>query len=149
LKPAAPSVERSTVWIETVRGGLHAAGARGGHAGAGRHPLDLGTTSGRVQRILLRPGAQVKADTVILELTNPDLEQSVNDALLGYARRRRLREPQDRARAGAAHAAGGGGRHRSAVQRRALKLEAKDELLAKQGLVSQIQLKQSSHARRT
>jgi len=38
------------------------------------------TTSGRVSRIVLRPGAQVKEGTVILELTNPDIEQAVKNA---------------------------------------------------------------------
>jgi HlyD family secretion protein len=40
------------------------------------------TTQGRVERILLRPGAEVKPDTVILELTNPDLLQAVKEAQL-------------------------------------------------------------------
>jgi HlyD family secretion protein len=40
------------------------------------------TTEGRVERILLRPGAAVKPDTVILELSNPDLQQAVRDAEL-------------------------------------------------------------------
>jgi HlyD family secretion protein len=42
------------------------------------------TTQGRVERILLRPGAQVTPTTVILELSNPDLEQAVRDAQLAY-----------------------------------------------------------------
>ena len=42
------------------------------------------TTQGRVERILLRPGATVHPDTVILELTNPELQQSVKEAELAY-----------------------------------------------------------------
>jgi HlyD family secretion protein len=41
-------------------------------------------TQGRVERIVLRPGAQVTPDTVILELSNPELEQSVRAAQLDY-----------------------------------------------------------------
>ena len=47
------------------------------------------TTQGRVERIVLRPGAEVKPDTVILELSNPDLQQSVKDAQLASSRRKR------------------------------------------------------------
>jgi len=41
-------------------------------------------TQGRVERIVLRPGAQVTPDSVILELSNPDLENAVRDAELAY-----------------------------------------------------------------
>jgi HlyD family secretion protein len=37
------------------------------------------TTQGRVEKIILRPGTQVKADSIILELTNPTLEQQLQD----------------------------------------------------------------------
>ena len=42
------------------------------------------TTQGRVERIVLRAGAQVEPTTVILELSNPDVEQAVRDAQLAY-----------------------------------------------------------------
>jgi HlyD family secretion protein len=42
------------------------------------------TTSGRVEKLILRAGAQVQPDTVIMELTNPDLVQLVNNAELSY-----------------------------------------------------------------
>ncbi|MDQ3068629.1 MAG: HlyD family efflux transporter periplasmic adaptor subunit [Acidobacteriota bacterium] len=83
LKPAAPEVERSTVWIDIVRQGQFTRQVRG----AGRLvPEDIrwitATTSGRVERIVLRPGAQVQPGTVILELSNPQLQQSVMQARL-------------------------------------------------------------------
>jgi HlyD family secretion protein len=85
LKPAAPSVERSTIWIETVKRGDFTRQVRGAGTLVPEEIMWISaTTSGRVQRILLRPGAQVAPDTVILELTNPDLEQQVNDAILAY-----------------------------------------------------------------
>jgi len=40
------------------------------------------TTEGRVERILLRPGAIVRPDSVILELSNPQLEQEALNARL-------------------------------------------------------------------
>jgi len=81
LKPAVPSVDRSTVWIDTVKRGPMLREVRG-----------LGTlvpeeirwipanTEGRVEKIVVRPGTQVKADTVILELSSPELEQAAHDA---------------------------------------------------------------------
>ncbi|HEX5070308.1 MAG TPA: HlyD family efflux transporter periplasmic adaptor subunit, partial [Vicinamibacterales bacterium] len=42
------------------------------------------TANGRVEKIVLRPGAEVKPGTVILELSNPDLKQQVDDAELAY-----------------------------------------------------------------
>jgi HlyD family secretion protein len=85
LKPAAPGVERATVWIDTVKRGSMVRQVRGSGT---LIPEDIrwipATTQGRVERILLRPGAEVKADTVILEMSNPDLQQSVKDAQLAY-----------------------------------------------------------------
>jgi len=83
LKPAVPSVDRSTVWIDTVKRGPMVRQVRG-----------LGTlvpeeirwipanTEGRVEKIIVWPGTQVEADTVILELSSPELEQTAHDAEL-------------------------------------------------------------------
>ena len=76
LEPAAPSVERSTVLIDTVKRGSMLRQVRG--AGT-LVPEDVrlipATTDARVERIVVLPGTTVKADTVILELSNPELEQ--------------------------------------------------------------------------
>jgi HlyD family secretion protein len=81
LKPAAPSVDRGTLVIDTVK--------RGGML---RQVRGLGTlvpedfrwipaaTDGRVERIVVLPGSMVTADTVILELSNPELEMQALDA---------------------------------------------------------------------
>ena len=81
LKPAAPTVERSGVWIDTVRRGPMLRQVRG-----------LGTlipeevrwipalSEGRVERILIQPGTPVEADSVILELSNPQLDLDALDA---------------------------------------------------------------------
>jgi HlyD family secretion protein len=85
LKPAAPTLERGTVWIDTVKRGQMLRQVRGSGTLV---PEDIrwipATTQGRVERILLRPGAQVTPTTVILELSNPDLEQAVRDAQLAF-----------------------------------------------------------------
>lgn len=85
LKPAAPEVERSTVWIDVVKRGPMTRAVRG----AGRLvPEDIrwitATTSGRVERIVLRPGAQVAPGTVIAVLSNPQLQQQVAQARLAW-----------------------------------------------------------------
>jgi HlyD family secretion protein len=83
LKPAAPTVERAVVWPDTVKRGNIMRQVRG--LGT-LTPEDIrwipATTQGRVEKIILRPGTQVKADDVILELTNPQLEQQLQDASL-------------------------------------------------------------------
>src|SRR6266508_4571038 len=83
LKPAAPTVERAVVWPDTVKRGNIMRQVRG--LGT-LTPEDIrwipATTQGRVERIILRPGTQVRADSVILELTNPQLEQQLQDAEL-------------------------------------------------------------------
>src|SRR5262245_50558854 len=85
LKPAAPSVPEGTLWFGTVKRGPMVREVRG--AGT-LVPEDIrwipALAAGRVERIVLRPGATVKPGTVILELSNPDLKQSANDAELAW-----------------------------------------------------------------
>src|ERR1044072_3602956 len=85
LRPAAPSVERATVWVDTVKRGPMIRQVRGSGTLV---PEEIrwipATTQGRVERIILRPGAQVTAGTVILELSNPELQQSVKEAQLAH-----------------------------------------------------------------
>jgi HlyD family secretion protein len=83
LKPAAPSVERGTVWVDGVKRGAMLRQVRGLGTLV---PVDearrwlSSTTQGRVERIVLRPGAQVTPDTIILELTDPQLQQQLMEA---------------------------------------------------------------------
>src|SRR5579872_1602523 len=83
LKPAAPGVDHATVWIDTVKRGPMVREVRGIGTLV---PEDIrwipANTQGRVEAIVLRPGTPVKADTVILELTNPELEQELVEAKL-------------------------------------------------------------------
>jgi HlyD family secretion protein len=85
LKPAAPTAPANTVWFGTVQRGPMVREVRG----AGQLvPEDIrwvsSTVQGRIERIVLLPGAQVEVGTVILELSNPDLAASVNDAKLAW-----------------------------------------------------------------
>jgi HlyD family secretion protein len=83
LKPAPPSVDKATVWIDTVKRGPLLREVRGLGTLV---PEDIrwipATTQGRVERILLHPGTHVKADSTILELVNPELDQELQDARL-------------------------------------------------------------------
>ncbi len=83
LKPAAPTVERAVVWPAKVERGPMVRQVRG--LGT-LTPEDIrwipATTQGRVEKIILRPGTPVKANDVVLELTNPQLEQQLLDATL-------------------------------------------------------------------
>src|ERR1700716_3892248 len=81
LKPAAPTLDRSTAVIDTVRRGQMLREVRG-----------IGTlvpqvirwvpapADGRVERILVQAGVEVRSDTVIVELSNPLMEQQAVDA---------------------------------------------------------------------
>ena len=85
LKPAAPSVDRATVWVDTVKRGQMLRQVRGSGTLV---PEDIrwisATTAGRVERIMLRAGAIVEPNTVILELSSPSVEQANREAQLAY-----------------------------------------------------------------
>jgi HlyD family secretion protein len=143
LKPAAPSVDRATVWIDSVKRGSMVRQVRGSGTLV---PEEIrwipATTQGRVERILLRPGANVQPGTVILELTNPELQQDVKEAQLGYqsaqaAFQNRKAELESQLLSQQATVAGIEANYKQA----ALDLEANEEL-QKAGLVSELTLKQ-------
>jgi HlyD family secretion protein len=147
LKPAAPTVERATVWVDTVKRGDMNRNVRGLGTLV---PLDEArrlipaVTQGTVQRILIRPGAEVTPDTVILELSEPTVQQALGDAeqqLRGAeadytSLEARLESDRLTQRSAAA-----------AIEAdfRAAQLQKEvDENLAKDGLVSALQLKTST-----
>ena len=81
LKPAAPTVERNLVWIDTVKRGQMLRQVRGlGVLVPEEIRWIAARTSGRIERIVLRPGAKVTPDTVVLELANPDVIQAAANA---------------------------------------------------------------------
>src|SRR5580704_2046628 len=81
LKPAAPSVDRSTVFTDTVKRSAMLRDVRGLGTLVPETILVIpAATDGRVEKRYLLPGTLVKADTVILDLTDPQLQQQVLDA---------------------------------------------------------------------
>lgn len=77
LEPAAPSVEKETVWIDTVQRGPMLRQVRGpGTLVPEEVRFISASVEGRVERIPNLPPVNVHPDTVVLELTNPDLEQN-------------------------------------------------------------------------
>jgi HlyD family secretion protein len=81
LQPAAQSVERSTVWPDTVKRGEMIVQVRGLGTLVPEDILTIpATTDGRVVPQPLLAGTLVKPDTIILELTNPELLAALVDA---------------------------------------------------------------------
>jgi HlyD family secretion protein len=81
LEPAAPNVARASVWVDTVRQGELVRQVRGPGTLVPREVRWIAAqTDGRVERILVRPGAVVEPDTIIVELSNPDLVQQTEEA---------------------------------------------------------------------
>jgi len=80
LKPAVPTVDRSLVWEDTVKRGPM---VRQVHGPGTLVPVDIrwiaARTQGRVERIVLLPGATVEPDSVIMVLSNPDVTQAAVD----------------------------------------------------------------------
>jgi HlyD family secretion protein len=147
MKPAAPSVDRATVWIDTVKRGPMLRQVRGSGTLV---PEEIrwipATTQGRVENILLRPGANVKPDTVILELSNPELQQSVKEAQLAFqsAQANFVNRKQELESA-LLNQQGDVSGAEAAYKNSALNLDAQEKLY-KDGLVSEIQLKQARSA---
>jgi HlyD family secretion protein len=144
LKPAAPTVERAVVWPDTVKRGPMVRQVRG--LGT-LTPEDIqwipATTQARVDKIVLRPGTAVKANSVILELSNPQLEQELIESQLklqaadaGLANLRvQLQNDLLATKAAAASIEGDYSKAKMQAQM--------NEALAKDQLVSELVLKQS------
>jgi HlyD family secretion protein len=85
LKPAAPTVERATIWTDTVKRGSMLRQVRGlgslvpSHEDVRQIPAE---TEATVIRIIKLPGSLVEPDTILVEMSNPQLEQEAVDAQL-------------------------------------------------------------------
>jgi len=81
LKPAAPSVDASTIWPDTVKRGPMLREVRGLGTLV---PEDIhwipAQTAARVDKIVIRPGHLVQPDTIILEMSNPETQRDLLDA---------------------------------------------------------------------
>ena len=83
LEPAVRSVERGSVWTGFVERGEMLRSVRGnGELVPEEIRWISAQTDGRVDKIVVDPGARVTPETVILELSNPELEQAAGDAEL-------------------------------------------------------------------
>jgi len=147
LKPAAPTVERSTVWIDTVKRGEMLRQVRG-----------LGTlvpeeirwipavTEGRVERRVVEPGADVQPDTIILELSNPDVELAAAEAESQLrAAEAQLTESRVRLESQRLDQEAAAARVRAEYHQARLRAET-DAELASQGLVAELNAKISKVA---
>jgi HlyD family secretion protein len=81
LQPAAPTVDKGTIYSDTVKRGPMVIEVRGLGTLV---PVDIewiaAQTEARVDRFILRPGAAVKPDSIIMELSDPTLQQTTLDA---------------------------------------------------------------------
>ncbi len=81
LKPAAPSVDKSTIWTDTVKRGPMLREVRGlGTLVPETIQVVPAMSAGRVEKRFVLPGTAVKASTVVLVLSNPQLQQEALDA---------------------------------------------------------------------
>ena len=142
LKPAAPTVERATVWVDTVKRGPMLRQVRGLGTLV---PVDIrwipAVTSGRVDRKLAQPGAFVKADTALLELSNPQLQQETLNAEWDWkASEKSYMDLKVRLESQQLNQEADAARVQADYNQAKLRLEANSEL-AKQGLVPELTVK--------
>jgi HlyD family secretion protein len=84
LEPAAPSVDADTLYTGEVAQGELLIQTRGPGTLVPRVRLWIAAQSaGRVEQLLVRPGAIVEADTILMELSNPDLMRQAEEARYG------------------------------------------------------------------
>jgi len=144
LKPAAPTVERATIWIDAVKRGemLRQVRGTGSLVPEGIRWIPA-PSEGRVERIVVQPGAAVEADTVLLELSNPEVAQSALQAAADLrAAEAQLAELKVRLRSQKLDLRASVARIESEDAQAQVQAQA-DEQLAAQGLVASITLKNS------
>lgn len=81
LEPASPTVDRATIWTDSVQRGTMVRQVRGpGTLVPEQIRFISAVTAGRVERVLAQPGMQVEAGTPLLELSNPDVARQTLEA---------------------------------------------------------------------
>ncbi len=145
MESAAPKVERATLWTGKVERGEFVRDVRGPGNLVPREIRWIPAASpGRVERIRIRPGAAVDAETVLVELSNPELVEEAEDARLAIAtataQLSALEADLDRQ---LLDAESGLMSLRSEFEGARLQAEAESEL-ASRGIVSRIQAQQST-----
>ena len=144
LKPAAPTVEGGTLWIDSVKRGTMLRNVRGvGILVPDEIRWITALTEARVERLLVQPGAPVTPDTVLLELSNPQTQQAaltadldLKTALAQYEVLKAELARELLAQRAAAAAV-------SAEAAQAAMDAAADEQMAKNGFIPSIQLQRS------
>ena len=144
LKPAAPTVERNLVWVDTVKRGQMLRQERGlGTLVPEEIRWIAARTQGRVDKIILRPGARVTPDSVILMLANPDVEQAAANAESQLkAAEAELVNLEVTLQSGVLQAESVTASAKAAFERSKLQAEV-NEQLAKDGLISPLDLRLS------
>jgi HlyD family secretion protein len=147
LKPAAPTVERATVVIDTVKRGEMVREVRGLGTLV---PEDIrwipAVTQARVERLVLLPGTKVMPDSVILELSNPELQTQALDAeSQARAAEARYTELEVRLESQLLDQKAVAARVRAESRQARLRADA-DAELAKNGLIAGLNLKLSQSA---
>ena len=147
LEPAAPRVDRDTIYLDTVQRGPLVRQVRGtGTLVPEQIRWIPATTDGTVERIVIRPGARVVPDTVILELSNPELEQSALEARLNLeAAEARYSNRQVEVERELLNQRATLATTEAQLKTTRLQADADGQLFA-QGLVSSLQLQQSQSA---
>ena len=142
LKQAAPPVEKNLVWMDQVKRGPMIRQVRGlGTLVPEEIRWIAARTSGRVDKIILRPGAMVQPGTLILVLANPDVEQAAANATsqlhAAEAQLTNLKVELESSLLGAESTAA---KAKSDYETTKLQAEVKEELF-RDGLVSSLELK--------
>ncbi len=142
LKPAMPTLDRSTAVIDTVKRGPFLREVRGIGTLVPQLTRQIpAPADGRVEKIMIQAGVEVGADTVIVELSNPQMEQQAIDAdfqvkaALADQENLRVKLESDNMTQQSAIAT-----ISSEYSQARLQLDT-DEVLGKQGLVAELQLK--------
>jgi len=144
LEPAAKSVSRQSVWVDTVERGSMVRRVRGpGSLVPEEIRWITASVDGRVEQRLLEPGVEVEPDTVILELTNPEVEQSLEDARLALqAAQAKLKDLKVQLESDLLNQRAQAAAIESDFEESKLRVEA-NEALDKDGLIPEIDLKTS------
>lgn len=147
LKPAAPTVDKNLVWIDTVKRGSMVRQVRGlGTLVPEEIRWIAARTQGRVEQIVLRPGAVVTPDSVILILANPTVQQSALDAESELkSAEAELITFKVQLERGVLDAEAGLAAAKSAFETNRLQAEVNEDLF-KDGLVSALELRRSKVA---
>ena len=145
LKPAAPTLDHNLVWIGEVKRGPMLRQIRGLGTLV---PVEIrwiaARTQGRVDKIILRPGAPVEPGSLILELANPDVESAAANANSQLnAAEAQLTNQRMQLESGLLAAEAAAARAKSDYETTKLQAEVRQQLFS-DGLVSELELKLSN-----